>query len=423
MPNLSSLTTNFFATPNEGFTTTTSAPVDSSSATVVPFNSVSGLTNSSVFTGLIDPGNAKERAFTGVVDTGGSQITSVKFTTGTDATHTTGATIVDYVTGTHLGAMTKGILVEHKQTGAHSAVTADSLTVGGVPLGKTSINAPQGFLINGKIETSVATNDLTVAIKTLAGTNPSATDPVYCRIGNTVRAITSALSVTKNDGTNWFNSGAAETATLEIDYFVYLGYNATDGVVIGFARIPYGRVYGDFSTTTTNDKYCAISTITNAASTDEYELVGRFNAVLSATASFNWSIPATSIVVNRPVRNTRTLTWIPTHTGFSSAPSGGVYTYTLTDNYCALDVRQGSNGTSNATSFAITSPITAATVSGHVWFGAAFDHVDNGTNVTGVGRANINSAGSSIAIATNAAGGTWTAANGKRASTNIRYQI
>lgn len=123
MPNLSGLTTNFFATPNEGFTTTASAPVDSSSDTVIGFNSVSGLTNGSIFTGLIDPGNAKERAFTGVVDTGGSQITSVVFTTGTNATHTTGATIVDYVTGTHFGAISKGLLVDHNQDGSHAILT------------------------------------------------------------------------------------------------------------------------------------------------------------------------------------------------------------------------------------------------------------------------------------------------------------
>lgn len=129
MPTLTGLTTNFFATPNEGFTTTTSGPVDSSSDTVVPFNSVSGLTNGSIFTGLIDPGNAKERAFTGVVDTGGSQITSVKFTTGTNATHTTGATIVDYVTGTHIGAMTKGILNHSDQDGTLKAGAVDVTAV------------------------------------------------------------------------------------------------------------------------------------------------------------------------------------------------------------------------------------------------------------------------------------------------------
>lgn len=83
-------------------------------------------------------------------------------------------------------------------------------------------------MINGKIDVSVASSDLTVAIKTLSGNNPSTSEPVYVRIGDTVRSITSALSVTRNDGTNWFNSGSAELATFEVDYFVYLGYNATD---------------------------------------------------------------------------------------------------------------------------------------------------------------------------------------------------
>lgn len=157
-----------------------------------------------------------------------------------------------------------------------------------------NINAPQGFLVNGYIDRSVASNNITVAIKTLAGTDPSSTDPVYCRIGNTVRAITAALSVTKNAGTNWFGSGTAPYAAANVDYFAFVGYNATDGVTLGFARIPYARKYGDFSTTSTDETYCAISTITNAASTDEYELVGRFSAILGVSASFNWSTDSSS---------------------------------------------------------------------------------------------------------------------------------
>lgn len=167
MPTLTGLTTNFFATPNEGFTTTTSAPVDSSSATVVPFNSVSGLTNGSIFTGLIDPGNAKERAFTGVVDTGGSQITSVKFTTGTNATHTTGATIVDYVTGTHFGAMAKGILISHDQDGT----MIDSLPLT-TPKITTSINDSNGNEIIKTPATASAVNEITVT-NAATGNNPS----------------------------------------------------------------------------------------------------------------------------------------------------------------------------------------------------------------------------------------------------------
>lgn len=190
--------------------------------------------------------------------------------------------------------------------------------------------APQGFLINGKISPTVTSNNLTLAIKTLSGNDPSATDPVYCRIGDTVRAITAALSVTKNSGTNWCNAGSSELATKEIDYFVYLGYNATDGVVIGFSRFPGATQYGDFSATTTNEKYCAISTITTAASTDYYEVIGRFAATLSAGAGYTWSVPTYTALnlIQRPIYETR---WLAYAVQRSGGGGGTPPTYTASD--------------------------------------------------------------------------------------------
>ena len=172
-----------------------------------------------------------------------------------------------------------------------------------------TLNAPQGFLLNGKIVPSVTSDNLTVALKTLAGTDPSASNPIHIRIGDTIRTITSALSVTKNAGTNWCNAGSTELATKEIDYFVYLGYNATDGVTLGFSRIPYGALYSDFSATTTNEKYCAISTITNATASDVYTNIGRFAATLSAGAGYTWSVPTftASNLIQRPIYETRHL--------------------------------------------------------------------------------------------------------------------
>lgn len=185
-----------------------------------------------------------------------------------------------------------------------------------------AIYAPEGFLQNGQIVTSVSSNNITVAIKTLAGNVPSATDPVYIRIGNTIQAITSALTATKNAGTNWFNSGATGLATNQIDYFVYLiqETGGSAGTKIGFSRIPWAINMSGFSNTTTNERYVAGSW-TNFNSTDKVVVVGRFNAVLSATSSFNWSIPATSIIINAPVFNTRTLTYTPTVTSGSGTPT------------------------------------------------------------------------------------------------------
>lgn len=200
---------------------------------------------------------------------------------------------------------------------------------------------PQGYMINGRISVSVASNDITLTLLTAGGSTPSATDPVFCRIGDTVRTVTSALSVTLNDGTNWFNSGATNLATFEIDYFAYLGYNATDGVTIGFARIPYASQYSQFSTTSTNERYLAVSNRTNASANDNYEVIGRFGATLSATASFLWSVPTYTPLnlIQHPIYETRWLTFLPTITYNGTAPSGSElrrHRYKIQNEQCIL---------------------------------------------------------------------------------------
>lgn len=253
----------------------------------------------------------------------------------------TNKTINNAVMGTP--AITGGTMA----TGVINSSTIGTATITSSTIGVSnliSFNAPQGFLINGKIVPSVASNNLTVAIKGIDGNDPSATNPVYVRIGDTVRSITSALSVTKNAGTNWFGSGSAELATLEVDYFVYLGYNATDGVVIGFARIPFAKEYDDFSTTATDNKYCAISTITNAAAGDDYEVVGRFAAILSGAAGHAWSVPTftNKNLIQRPIFNTRWLSFTPTVTASGSLTisnySAVLVNYQILDQTCNINI-------------------------------------------------------------------------------------
>ena len=187
----------------------------------------------------------------------------------------------------------------------------------------SNLSLSTGQVINGKIVVTVTSNNITLALKGADGNDPSASNPVYCKIGGVIRSVTAALPVTKNAGTNWMNAGSAELATKEIDYFVYLGYNATDGVVIGFSRIPFAAQYSDFSVTTTNEKYAAISTISNAASTDYYEVIGRFAATLSAGAGYTWSVPTYTAInlIQRPIYETRWLDAVASATGFSSKSS------------------------------------------------------------------------------------------------------
>jgi hypothetical protein len=120
--------TNHFPSAENGFSTTTSASV-SSGATTVQLNSVAGYDNGEVVVFVIDPTDAtKKQTFTGIVDTAGTQITSVVWTAGSNQSHALGATVVDYATATHISMISKGLMVEHKQTGAHGNITADSIT-------------------------------------------------------------------------------------------------------------------------------------------------------------------------------------------------------------------------------------------------------------------------------------------------------
>lgn len=122
MPTISSIV-NYFPSAVEGFTTTLNGTIASGAATVV-LNSIAGYTNGDTVVLIIDPtDNVKKQAFTGIVDTSGVRITSVVWTEGTNQTHTTGATIVDYWTATHMAMVTKGILVDHSQAGAHEIAT------------------------------------------------------------------------------------------------------------------------------------------------------------------------------------------------------------------------------------------------------------------------------------------------------------
>lgn len=224
-------------------------------------------------------------------------------------------------------------------------------------------NAPQGFLINGKITVSVSSNNLTVALKTLAGNDPSATDPVYCRIGNTVQTCTAAVSRTLAAATNWFNSGKTGMATKARDYFIYAIWNttpATDIFDIGFAPIPYGRVYSEFSGTTTAETYLAYANGSAPQSADEVENIGRFTATLSATAAFTWSISGTGDVINHPITfsEKRTFLSVVDVSGGTTPTFGATDTgeYQIFDRTCIYDMSKtnSSGGTAGAGAAAVT---------------------------------------------------------------------
>ena len=356
---------NWLPTPPDNFSTTLSSSINTS-ALSIPLNSVSGLGTEGV--GVLFRKDSNGDVVAGSIEfihwtnISGSNLTLTntgdRGLTGSDAgaqSYSAGDFFEIWVSSYYYDSQRDGFTVEHNQDGTHKAAALDAMVSGTEANGDLiyrtggawtrlaagsngkvlkvvsgepawgDVNVPQGYMLNGKISVTVASNNITVALKTLAGSDPSSTDPVRVRIGDTIREITSALSVTKNAGTNWFNSGSSELAAKEIDYFVYLGYNATDGVTIGFARIPSATQYGDFSATTTNEKYCAISTITNAASTDYYENIGRFAATLGVSATYLWTVPTftASNLIQRPIYDSSRKFFLPSWTSSGTQPTIG----------------------------------------------------------------------------------------------------
>lgn len=280
-------------------------------------------------------------------------------------------------------------------------------------------NEAEGVLQNGRISVTDTGSGINVAIKTLAGADATSTTPIKCVIGGTERSITAALSVTAADGTDFFAAGSGGMQTNEIDYFVYLGYNATDGVVVGFARIPYARQYSDFSATSTNAKYAKISTITTAASTDYYNVIGRFAATLSAGAGFTWSVPTYTAInlIQRPIFKTRTLAYTPTLTSgtgtITSSSVTGTYRIeeTIMDLWNVITIT--TNGT-GATDLRVTQPIAWANAN----FSGYGARTDAAMGLTINGALGV----SSIDIRT-AAADLYPGADGKVYATHVRHII
>jgi hypothetical protein len=217
-------------------------------------------------------------------------------------------------------------------------------------------NILPGLALNYLITRSVATSDLTISVVGKNGSAFTATHPMSCWIGSTYRRATSQLTKTWNDATNWANLGAAEHATKDVDLFVYLIWNttpATDVMDFGWSRYPGGRVYSDFSTTTTHEKYLAYANASQPAATDEVQLIGRVNATLSAGAGYTWSVPATSVIVNYPIDVSRWLAWAPTHsrsgTAYTNLPTTNTAYYQIHRDNLAFTETHTQHGTPGGT--------------------------------------------------------------------------
>lgn len=115
--------------------------------------------------------------------------------------------------------------------------------------------------------------------------------------------------------------------------------------------------------------------------------------------------------------------YTPTLTGFSANPTDTAYRFKTKGRECTVLHRENTNGTSNATTFTATLPITAATVTNGFWNGATGAGVDNTSNLTNPGRWGIVSAGTTVDFRKDIAGTAWTASGGKRINCVYTYEF
>jgi len=208
-----------FPSAENGFTTTTSGSV-SSGATSVGLNSVAGYANGEIAVFVIDPSNASKQTFTGVIDTSGVQVTSVVWTAGTNTTHASGATVVDYATATHVSMITKGLLVEHNQSGTHSSITASgTLAVTGATTltGALTIKSYDGWIATADTWTYASATTFTIA-----GVDRTAQFPVGTKIKLTqttakyfyvtASAFSTNTTITVTGGSDYTLANAAITS-------------------------------------------------------------------------------------------------------------------------------------------------------------------------------------------------------------------
>jgi hypothetical protein len=117
--------------------------------------------------------------------------------------------------------------------------------------------------------------------------------------------------------------------------------------------------------------------------------------------------------------------WTPTLTGFSANPTSATYRYKITPdgNQCTVFVDQPNRGTSNATNFLISAPVTSRATGTSAAYRTAANISDNGITLGVPGVAYIAQNTAIITIDYNWSGTGFTAANGKNANFILTYEI
>jgi hypothetical protein len=151
------------------------------------------------------------------------------------------------------------------------------------------------------------------------------------------------------------------------------------------------------------------------------------DTTVTVTAGDDYSLANAAITApyysyqSNPQGFPKVFNYTPTLTGFSANPTNTVNRFFVDGTVCTITINHGSNGTSNATGFTATLPITAKTLTNASWAAALSRAVDNGTTYYGEGNVFVLSAGTTMSIS--APNGNWTASGGKACTLYFSYEI
>lgn len=366
----------------------------------------------------------------------GSTIDTLTLVEGTDRAHSAGASVSLLFTATHWNDVMDGILADHSQTGGHEIATnydPSNPTLGTQKWVGVSSAVNEISVLNattGNFPTIQATGEADTGIdfENSEGEEILKLDAVASAVNEltiTNAATVNSPSISASGGDT--NIGIAitpkGTAFAYIDNFY--GWQRGAGTWTYVSATTFTVTAADalliskgtkLKFVQTTNKYFYVASISGTTvtiiATSDYTLA---NAAITAPFFSNAATP-----VGFP-------TWFnyaPTYTGFSAVPTGSFAQYRCVGSEITVAHRQTTLGTSNSTSYTITAPVTAATVSGAVWSVTLGSTIDNSSQVTTAGQASIGSAGTTFTMyKTQGTAASWTASGGKTGDFITIYQF
>ena len=200
-------------------------------------------------------------------------------------------------------------------------------------------------------------------------------------------------------------SGAAISGSKIADASIDLGAKASTWD--GWVPISDSWTYASATTITVpsdaTTKYSVGDKIKLVQTTTKYfYIVGVASTTLTITGGSDYTLTNAAISgvyyskAATPLGFPGSFAYAPVFTGFSADPSG-VHQFAMHGKWVTLTIRHSSAGTSNATTFTITLPVTAKTLTNQVWTAPALV-TDSGSAQTAPGSVLILSAGTTASI-------------------------